>query len=60
MTVPHACCEMLTVTFIVSVNVAHSDVAIDVSTQKSALQDIKLGTNLYILKKAPLRASFRM
>ena len=42
---PHALHEMLTVTFLVSINLAHSDITIDVLTQKSLLQDVKLCTN---------------
>ena len=40
MTGPHARCEMSTVTFLVSINLAHSDITIDVSTQKSLLEDV--------------------
>ena len=44
---PHARRKMLTVTctFLVSIYLAHSDITIDVSTQKSLLQDVKLCTN---------------
>ena len=36
---------MLTVTFLVSIDLAHSNITIDVSTQKSLLQDVKLWSN---------------
>ena len=46
---PCARCEMLTVTFLVSFNLAHSDITIDISTQKSLLQDVELCTAYNVL-----------
>ena len=37
MTGPHARRKMLTITFLVSINLAHNNITIDVSTQKSLL-----------------------
>ena len=45
MTGPHVRCDMLTVTFLASINLAHYDITIDVSTQKSLLQGVKLCAN---------------
>ena len=42
---PHAHNKMLTVTFLVSIYLAHSDITIDISTQNSLLQDVKMCTN---------------
>ena len=42
---PSARQEKLTVTFLVSINLAHCDITIDNWTQKSLIQDVKLCTN---------------